>query len=434
MESQILIIFLSFALLLLLMALGVHIAVAMGIIGFMGFWYFSSLKSALVALETIPYAITTNFLLVAIPLFILMGTLALHSGITTDLYDSLAKWVGHFKGGLGMATIIACAGFGAVSGSSTAAAATMASICLPEMRRLGYDRRFAAGCVAAGGTLSIMIPPSLTFIIFGWLTGASIGKLFIAGILPGILSSIMFIIALRVIPFFVPNAYPSIAAASWSDRLRSSKGIIPILLIALLVLGGLYGGLFTPTEAAAVGVAGVFIIGLLRRRVNAFRFRDSIYQAVITLAMMFAIMVGAMIFGHYLSLNKFPELLSNLVLGIGISRPLLILGIVIIYLILGCFLDVMAMQLLTIPVIFPLVVNAGFDPIWFGVLVCKLSEFAFITPPVGMNVYLVAGVARDIPLDQIFLGILPFFFAECITLTLLILFPQISLFLPGTMV
>lgn len=432
-ESTVVLTIIAFAIMLLLMGMGVHIAIAMGIVGFVGFWYFGSLSASLAALANIPYQVTSNFLLVAIPLFILMGTLAMHAGITTDLYDMVSKWVGHLKGGLGIATIIACAGFGTVSGSSLAGAATMGSICLPEMRRLGYDPKYSAGCVAAGGTLAIMIPPSTTFIIYGWLTGASVGKLFIAGIVPGILSAVMFIIALRILPLFAPNVYPLVPPATWRARVRSLPSVIPILLIVLLIIGGIYGGIFTPTEAAAAGFGGVFIIGMVRRKFSFAKFQDSILQAGTTTAMVFTILVGASILNYALALNKFPELLANIVMSAGANQTMVILGIVVLYLVLGCFLDTLAMLVLTIPVIFPLLFNMGFDPIWLGIILCKLTEIALITPPVGMNVYVVAGVAKDIPLDKVFLGIVPFLIAECVTITLLILFPQISLFLPGTM-
>jgi tripartite ATP-independent transporter DctM subunit len=433
METSMFIILISLGVLLVLLALGVHIAFAMGIIGFVGIWYFGGLNPALAELGITPIIATSNFLLAAIPLFFLMGALATHARITRDLFDAATAWIGHIKGGLGMATIVGCAGFAAISGSSLATSATMGAVALPEMKRLGYDPKFGAGCVAAGGTLGIMIPPSILFIIYGYLTEVSVGKLFIAGILPGILSAVMFMVTISILPLFVPNIYPSFPSVPWSTRLRASKGLILLMAVFVMMMGSIYAGLATPTEAAAIGFMATFLIGMLRRKITASNMQASLLQAGWNTAMIFTIIVGATIFSHYLTLTKFPQLLSSVVLGLGTNKWVILIAIIMLYIALGMFLETLSMLLLTLPIIFPVVTNLGFDGIWFGIITCKVFEIALITPPVGMNVYVIAGIATDVSLQDIFLGILPFLIAELITITLLVIFPQISLFLPATM-
>jgi C4-dicarboxylate transporter DctM subunit len=433
MDLSIIIILVSFAVLLILMILGVHVGVAMGIIGFAGCCYFLGLKSALAALASIPYMCTTNFLLVAIPLYMLMGGFATHAGIASEFYEAASKLIGNLRGGLAIATIVGCGAFAAISGSSLATAATLGGIAIPEMRKLGYDRRIAAGCVAAGGTLGIMIPPSTLFIIYGWLTEVSISKLFIAGILPGVLTALMYIATILIYPIFIPKAYVPAPVVSWGVRLRSTKNFLPITGIFVLVIGGIYGGVFTPTEAAAVGMMCVFVLGFIRKKLSFSKMHDAVLQAGWATAMTFTIVIGAYLLAYYLAQNKFAEVLSQFVLGMGVSRWAVFLGIVVVYLILGMLLDTLSMIVLTVPVMFPVAVSQGFDPIWFGVIICKLIELALMTPPVGMNIYVIAGVAREIPLHHIFIGVFPFIIADLITLTILIVFPQIILFLPRTM-
>jgi tripartite ATP-independent transporter DctM subunit len=433
MDLSIIIILISFAVLLILMILGMHVALAMGIVGFAGCWYFLGLKSALASLASIPYMCTTNFLLVAIPLYMLMGGFAMHAGIASEFYEAISKLIGNVRGGLAIATIAGCAAFAAISGSSLATAATLGAIAIPEMRKLGYDSKIATGCVAAGGTLGIMIPPSTLFILYGWLTEVSIGKLFIAGILPGLLTAVMYVLTILVYPIFVPKAYAPTPVISWGIRLRSTKNFIPVTLIFVLVIGGIYGGLFTPTEAAAVGMVCIFVLGLIRRKLSISKIQDAVLQAGWATAMTFTIVIGAYLLGYYLAQNKFPELLSQFVLGLGVSRWGVFLGILGVYFILGMLLDTLSMIVLTVPVMFPVAVSQGFDPIWFGVIICKLIELALVTPPVGMNIYVLAGVAPEVPLHHIFIGVFPFIISDIITLTMLVIFPQIILFLPGTM-
>jgi len=433
MDLSIIIILISFAVLLILMILGMHVALAMGIVGFAGCWYFLGLKSALASLASIPYMCTTNFLLVAIPLYMLMGGFAMHAGIASEFYEAISKLIGNVRGGLAIATIAGCAAFAAISGSSLATAATLGAIAIPEMRKLGYDSKIATGCVAAGGTLGIMIPPSTLFILYGWLTEVSIGKLFIAGILPGLLTAVMYVLTILVYPIFVPKAYAPTPVISWGIRLRSTKNFIPVTLIFVLVIGGIYGGLFTPTEAAAVGMVCIFVLGLIRRKLSISKIQDAVLQAGWATAMTFTIVIGAYLLGYYLAQNKFPELLSQFVLGLGVSRWGVFLGIIGVYFVLGMLLDTLSMIVLTVPVMFPVAVSQGFDPIWFGVIICKLIELALVTPPVGMNIYVLAGVAPEVPLHHIFIGVFPFIISDIITLTMLVIFPQIILFLPGTM-
>ena len=405
----------------------------MALVGFLGFSYLVSLEGGLRLFAKDIFVIFGSYSLTVIPLFILMGQIAFHAGISRRLYDSAYTFLGHFPGGLAMATIGACAGFAAICGSTNAAAATMATVALPEMKRYKYSMELATGSVAAGGSLGILIPPSVIFIVYGIMTEQSIGKLFAAGILPGILLSILFILTIYIRVRIKPMLGPPGPKTSLREKLQSLSGVIEMLLIFGLVMGGLFKGFFTPTEAGAAGAFITLILAVGRRQISWEKFLVAIWESVRISCMVLVIVAGATVFGHFLAVTRIPYILADWVAGLPLP-PWAIMGLIIsIYLIGGCFMDSLAMILLTIPIFYPVAVNLGYDPIWFGVIIVLITEMGVITPPVGVNVYVVSGVAKDVPLEVIFKGILPLLGALIVCNIILIIFPQIALFLPSLM-
>lgn len=405
----------------------------MALIGFLGFSYLVSLEGGLRLFAKDIFVIFGSYSLTVIPLFILMGQIAFHAGISRRLYDSAYTFLGHFPGGLAMATIGACAGFAAICGSTNAAAATMATVALPEMKRYKYSMELATGSVAAGGSLGILIPPSVIFIVYGIMTEQSIGKLFAAGILPGILLSILFILTIYIRVRIKPMLGPPGPKTSLREKLQSLSGVIEMLLIFGLVMGGLFKGFFTPTEAGAAGAFITLMLAVGRRHISWEKFLVAIWESVRISCMVLVIVAGATVFGHFLAVTRIPYILADWVAGLPLP-PWAIMGLIIsIYLIGGCFMDSLAMILLTIPIFYPVAVNLGYDPIWFGVIIVLITEMGVITPPVGVNVYVVSGVAKDVPLEVIFKGILPLLGALIVCNIILIIFPQIALFLPSLM-
>ncbi len=405
----------------------------MALVGFLGFSYLVSLEGGLRLFAKDIFVIFGTYSLTVIPLFILMGQIAFHAGISRRLYDSAYTFVGHFPGGLAMATIGACAGFAAICGSTNAAAATMATVALPEMKRYKYSMELATGSVAAGGSLGILIPPSVIFIVYGIMTQQSIGKLFAAGILPGILLSILFILTIYIRVRIKPVLGPPGPKTSLREKLQSLSGVIEMLLIFGLVMGGLFKGFFTPTEAGAAGAFITLMLAVGRRHISWEKFLKAIWESVRISCMVLVIVAGATVFGHFLAVTRIPYILADWVAGLPLP-PWAIMGLIIsIYLIGGCFMDSLAMILLTIPIFYPVAVNLGYDPIWFGVIIVLITEMGVITPPVGVNVYVVSGVAKDVPLEVIFKGVLPLLGALIVCNIILIIFPQIALFLPSLM-
>ncbi len=405
----------------------------MALIGFLGFSYLVSLEGGLRLFAKDIFVIFGSYSLTVIPLFILMGQIAFHAGISRRLYDSAYTFLGHFPGGLAMATIGACAGFAAICGSTNAAAATMATVALPEMKRYKYSMELATGSVAAGGSLGILIPPSVIFIVYGIMTEQSIGKLFAAGILPGILLSILFILTIYIRVRIKPVLGPPGPKTSLREKLQSLSGVIEMLLIFGLVMGGLFKGFFTPTEAGAAGAFITLMLAVGRRHISWEKFLVAIWESVRISCMVLVIVAGATVFGHFLAVTRIPYILADWVAGLPLP-PWAIMGLIIsIYLIGGCFMDSLAMILLTIPIFYPVAVNLGYDPIWFGVIIVLITEMGVITPPVGVNVYVVSGVAKDVPLEVIFKGVLPLLGALIVCNIILIIFPQIALFLPSLM-
>ncbi|HBV87219.1 TRAP transporter large permease [Desulfosporosinus sp.] len=415
-----------------LVMLRTPIAYAMALVGFVGFSYLTSVPASLDMVAKELYNTFTSYSLSVIVMFVWMGFLAFYSGIGTSLYVFAYKLVGHLPGGLAIATQAACAVFGAICGSNTATAATMAAIALPEMDKYQYDKSLSTASIAAGGVLGVMIPPSVIFILYGTATEQSVGTLFMAGIVPGILLMFLNMSMIYLLTLRNPSLGPAGAKSGWSDRIRSLKGgLWEALAVFILSIGGLFAGWFTPTEAGAVGAGGVLVISLLEKRLSWEKLIKSLIDTTRTSAMIMFMLAGAVMFGRFMAISRVPFELANWVGSLSLP-PFAIMGMILfIYFILGCFIDALALILLTIPIFFPVVVDTlGYDPIWFGVVVVLVVAMGVITPPVGMNVYIIKGVAPDIPLETIFKGIWPFIGTILICLILLMIFPGIATYLP----
>ena len=419
----------------LLLFLGMPIALAMMLVGVAGMSYLSGYEGAVRAVASTLYEVSSKFEYTVIPLFIVMGGFAGSSGMTKDLYNAFDKWLRRLPGGLGIASIAACAGFAAVSGSSVATAATMGTVALPEMKRYKYSSRLATGSIAAGGTLGFLIPPSIGFVVYGMLTEQSIGKLLVAGIIPGLSLAISFILII----ILMVTANPSLAPASpepvsWSEKFRSLLGVWEPLAIFLVVMGGIYGGLFTPTEAGAVGATVLFLVSALKRTLNWNNLVEALLEAVRISVMVLFLVAGANVFSVFLALSTIPMEVAMWAADLTVSPYLILTVIILIYLFLGCFLDAISMMVLTMPVIFPVINDAlGFDPIWFGVIAVLMMEAGLITPPMGLNIFTVAGVAPDVPVETIFRGVTPFLLAIFAVVALITIFPDMALLLPRMM-
>jgi len=419
------------AVLLVVFVLGMPVGFSMALVGLVGFSLLVSPQAGLSILARDIFSILSSYSLTVIPMFIFMGAIAYSSGMSRRLYDAGYVIFGQRRGGLAIATIAACAGFAAMCGSTNATAAAMGRVALPEMKRYKYDDSLATGCVAAAGSLGILIPPSTIFIVYGILTEESIGKLFIAGVLPGILLAGLFVGVVLLLCLRNPNLAPAGAATSWKEKMAGLTGMIEMLVLFVLVIGGLFMGLFSPTQAGAVGAAGALIIGLVRRQLTWQGFLFAVKDTLRITCMVMVIVAGATVFGHFIAIAKIPLVLSDWVGGLPLPSMAIMGLIIIMYLIGGCFMDALALITLTIPIIFPLVISLDFNPIWFGVIIVLVTEMGVITPPVGVNVYVIKGIAEDVPLETIFKGILPFLAALVIAVVILLAFPQIATFLPG---
>ena len=413
------------------------VAYVMAMVGFVGFSVMISFPAGLAVLSRDIYEVFSSYGLTTIPLFILMGQLAFNSGISKRLYDTGYRFMGSTRGGLAMATVTACTAFGAVCGSSPATAATMATVGLPEMKRYSYSDELAAGAVASGGGLGMIMPPSVVLIVYGVLAEQSIGELFVAGIVPAILVTILFILAIYVRCRLSPLQGPPGERFTWGQKLRSLTGMVDTLIVFVLVMGGLFGGIFTPTEAAAVGAFGVLAVSLVRRQLNWQGFVNALHETLRTACMVMMLIAGAVIFGKFLAVTRIPFNIASWIGGFDLP-PAVVMGIIIlVYFFGGCFMDALAFVMLTIPIFLPVVTGLGFDPIWFGVIIVMVTEMGVITPPVGINVYVVYGVAQGvvggIPLESIFKGILPFLAAVVLGVIIMVIFPDLILFLPRLM-
>jgi len=422
------------ALVFILLFLGMPIAFALMFVGFAGISYLTSIEAALPIAARTVYEVSAYYPYTVIPLFIVMGGFAGSSGMTKELYSTFDKWFRKLPGGLGIATIGACAGFAAVSGSSVATAATMGTVALPEMKRFNYHPRLATGTVAAGGTLGFLIPPSIGFIVYGMLTEQSIGKLLVAGMIPGLILAVAYMAIVVVWVKLNPSVAPvSPEAVSWRDKLSALLGVWEPLAIFLLVMGGIYGGLFTPTEAGAMGATVLFLVAIVKRKLNRQNLVEALLEAVRISVMVLFLVAGANVFSYFLALSTIPMKVASWAAALEVSPYLIHTIIVIIYLFLGCFLDAISMMVLTMPVIYPVILALGFNPIWFGVIAVLMMEAGLITPPMGLNIFTVSGVAKDVPIETIFRGVAPFLLSIFAIVILITIFPKLALFLPNMM-
>jgi C4-dicarboxylate transporter, DctM subunit len=423
----------GFLVLFALMLLRVPVGMAMGLVGVTGFGYIVGGAPTLKMIGQTSMRTVTDYTFGVIPMFLLMGAFVTVSGMSRELFRAANTWLGHLRGGLGFATILACGGFAAISGSSVATAATFSTVAYPEMRRYNYPQSFACGVVAAGGSLGAMLPPSTVLAVYGIITEQDIGKLFVAGILPGLLAITMYITTIVIIGFVRPGFLPSGRRASWKERFESVREVWAPLLLFVFVIGGLYGGLFTPTEAGGMGAGGAFLIGVLRGRLSRKDIRASLLQATRTAAAVFTVLIGALLFGYFLTVTQTPQKITMFLTGLGLGRYGVLALIMLMYLLLGCLMDALAMVILTVPIMFPVILSLGFDPIWFGIIIVMTVELGLIHPPVGMIVFVIKSVVHDVDFLTIFKGVLPFIVTDLIRLTILIAFPMIALYLPSRM-
>jgi C4-dicarboxylate transporter, DctM subunit len=428
---------LGFVALFALMLLRVPVGMAMGLVGVSGFSYLVGGTPALKMVGQTSMRTVTDYTFGVIPMFLLMGTFVSNSGMSRELFKAANGFVGHLRGGLGFATVAACGGFAAICGSSVATAATFSAVAYPEMRRFGYPQSFATGVIAAGGTLGAMLPPSTVLAVYGIITEQDIGKLFIAGIAPGLLAMAMYLTTIVVIGAVRPGFLPSGPRMSWRQSIVGLKDIWAPMLLFVFVIGGLYGlpflPRFTPTEAGGVGATGAFLIGLFTGRLNKDKILMSLLQATRTAAAVFTVLIGALIFGYFLTVTQTPQKVTEFLTGLGLGPYGVLALIMLMYLALGCLMDAMAMIILTVPIIFPVVTQLGFNPIWFGIIIVMTVELGLIHPPVGMNVFVIKSVVKDVSFTTIFKGVVPFIITDLIRLVILIAFPMIALWLPSQM-
>ncbi len=423
----------AFVLMFALLFLGVPIGFSMSIAGLTGIALIIGFWPALGLFATTAYESTINYSLSIIPLFILMGSVAARSGLSRELYKAFDTWIGSFRGGLALATIGACGAFAAICGSSLATAATMSKVALPEMRRFRYAESLATGSVAAGGVLGILIPPSVILVLYGILTETSIGSLFIAGFIPGILTIVGFMIAISIVTRIWPDLSRPGEKSTFRQKLQALGSTWGVLLLFALVIGGIYFGVFTPTEAAGVGAVGAFLISGLRGRLTFQSIKEALLETVTTTSMIFVVLIGAITVNNLLIFSGLAAAMSSFVSGLDISPLAVIATILLIYLVMGCIFDSLAMILLTIPIFFPIVQSLGFDPVWFGILVVMVVELGLITPPIGMNVFVIRGMVPEVPLNTIYVGVLPFCLAQVLLIVMIVLFPGLATWLPSTM-
>jgi tripartite ATP-independent transporter DctM subunit len=422
-----------FALLFGLLAIGLPIGFAMAATGFLGSIMLIDLNAALSLLGQTAYETTITFNLSIVPMFILMGYFASNSGLSEALFRACNTWLGHRRGGLALATIGGCGAFAAVCGSSIATAATMTQVALPEMKRFNYDYSLATGSIAAGGTIGILIPPSVILVLYGILTETNIGELFLAGFIPGILTIIFFMATISIMTRIFPDIGPRGEKTTFKQKILAFKDVWGTVILFTLVIGGIYTGIFSPEEAAGIGASGALALALLARKMSWAVFVNCLMETVRTSAMIFTILIGAILFNNFLVLSAVPDAIGAWIGGLPFSDIVIMLIILLIYLIMGCALDSLAMILLTIPIFFPVVINLGFDPIWFGIIVVMVVELGLITPPVGMNVFIIKGMAPEVPLSKIYKGVLPFVIAQILLIGLILAFPKIATWLPSTM-
>jgi len=425
---------LGFITLFILMLMRVPVGMAMGLVGVVGYSFIAGAGPALKLVGQTSMRTVTDYTFGVIPMFMLMGAFVSVSGVSKELFKAANAFIGHLRGGLGVATILACGGFAAICGSSVATAATFSAVAYPEMRRFGYPQSFSSGVIAAGGTLGAMLPPSTVLAVYAILTQQDIGKLFMAGVVPGLLAMAMYVLTIVLIVMIRPDWLPKHEAENRGAMLEGLKNVWAPLTLFIFVIGGLYGGFFTPTEAGGVGATGAFLLGVLRGKLDKAGIKEALLSATRTAAAVFTVLIGALIFGYFLTITQTPQRLTELLTGLGLGKYGVLALIMLMYLVLGCLMDAMAMIILTVPIIFPVVVQLGFDPIWFGVIIVMTVELGLIHPPVGMNVFVIKSVIKDVSFLTIFKGVLPFVVTDLLRLLILIMFPMIALWLPSKMI
>jgi tripartite ATP-independent transporter DctM subunit len=423
----------AFAALFGLIALRVPVAISMGVVGAVGGWILNGSASVAFILGSVPFETVFPYSLSVIPLFVLMGVFAARAGLSKSLYEAVHAFIGHYRGGLAMASIGACAAFGAISGSSLATAATMCRVAMPEMRARGYDDRLASATIAAGGTLGVLIPPSVIIVVYALLTEQSIGKMFAAALIPGLLATALYMTAVFIQCWRNPALGPADTRVDWRGRLHALRNVWSVLVLFALVMGGIYVGLFSPTEAAAIGAAGALLLALVKRTLTLRIFLDCLTETASTSGMIFLILIGTALFNYFVETTGMPQMLVREVGGLGWDPIWILALLVVFYIILGCFMDSLSMILLTLPFVFPLITSLGFDPIWFGVIIVSVVEVGLITPPVGMNLFVIMAGTPGLKLQVISRGVLAFLAADVVRLALLILLPGLSLWLPSLM-
>ena len=424
---------LGFASLFGLMLLRVPIGISMILVGFAGFAMVIGLKPSLSQLSSVPIRVATDEVFGVVPLFILMGTLAAMSGMGSELYKASHAWVGHLKGGLAMATILACGGFAAICGSSVASAATLGKIALPEMQKFGYKQTIATGTIAAGGTLGILIPPSVVLAIYGIITEQDIALLFIAGLIPGLLAVLLYLVLILGMARLDPDTAPGVGKFRWREAFLSLRGVWAVMVLFCFVIGGIYFGIFTPTEAAAMGAGGTLILTWLRGTMNFRRMMQALIESTRMTGAIFVIAIGAVLFGRFLTVTRTPQELASFVGTLDWSSSAILLLVIVGYLLLGMILDSLAIILLTVPIIFPVMTQLGYDPIWFGILLVMVIEIGLITPPYGKNVFVLKSVSPEVSLGTIYRGVMPFVLTDFVRVLLIVLFPFLVLWLPYSM-
>lgn len=418
---------------IVLVLLRAPIAVAMAAVGIFGGVFLNGWATTLFVTGSLPFSSVFPYSLSVVPLFVLMGALALHTGMSRNLYDAGAAAFGNWRGGLSIATVASCAGFGAICGSSLATSATMGRISIPEMRKRGYDAAFSGATVAAGGTLGVLIPPSIILVIYAILTEQSIGRLFMAALIPGLIATFLYMVAINLVVRFSPNIARQGTRLSGSERMRMLVGAWPVILVFGVVLGGMFAGLFSPTEAASIGVVGVALIAIARRRLTIAALRQAAFETASLSGMIFMILIAASTFNYFIEATQITQMLVSWVDGLQLASWQLILAIIVFYLILGCLMDAVSMVFLTVPFVFPITMASGLDPIWFGILLLSVVEIGLITPPVGMNLFVVKLHMPDVSIRKLYVAVLPFLAADAVRLALIASFPPLSLFLVNLM-
>jgi tripartite ATP-independent transporter DctM subunit len=424
---------LGFAAVFLLAALRVPLAFAMGLVGFVGLGLLRGWPATMANAAQVVYDTGFAYTLSVVPLFILMGNFVARAGLAHELFRAAQALIGHVRGGLAHATVLACAGFGAICGSSIATAATMSKVAYLPMKKLGYADSLSTGVIAAGGTLGIMIPPSAILVIYGIVTETSIGKLFAAGLLPGLVCAALMMAAVAWIAWRDPAAAPAGARASWAERWAALRGVWGVALLVALVLGGIYGGWFTATEGAGIGASGAFVFALARRRLTWALLGQILVESARTTAMLFAILIAAMLFSSFVNFTSMPGELKDWILSLGLPPLAIVAAMMAIYVLLGTIMEELSMVLLTLPLFFPIVVGLGFDPLWFGVLIVLVVQIGLISPPVGMNLFVLNAMLKDVPLTTLFRGVWPFVVALIVALGVVLELPTLALWLPGFM-